>query len=190
VITAAEIVTALRGAVRLAMRDPGGLAEFDASLTGFWRSFHAAVLLAPFYLGMILFDGPAEAMTISPTGFFLVETIAYVTTWVAFPLAMIQVARLLGREHRYLLFVVATNWTAVIQLAAVSLAPALVAFAGLPATLGGFVALVATIWALIYKWHVTRAALELGGGKAAMVVAFEIGLGLLITAWASAIEFQ
>jgi hypothetical protein len=37
----AEAWLALAGALRLARGDPGGIACFDASIGGFWRSFRS-----------------------------------------------------------------------------------------------------------------------------------------------------
>ena len=47
--TAGETLRALYGAYRLARLDAGGMAYFDSSIGGFWRSFFAAVLVVPFY---------------------------------------------------------------------------------------------------------------------------------------------
>ena len=45
-------------------------------------------------------------------GFYItvVETIAYVIAWVAFPLAMLTVTRWLNRSHRFFDFMVPYNW--------------------------------------------------------------------------------
>ena len=44
-----EVVTSLYGAARLIQFKPDGLTYFDSSLDGFWRSFTAALLVAPLY---------------------------------------------------------------------------------------------------------------------------------------------
>jgi len=41
----------------------------------------------------------------------ITETIAYVISWVAFPLLILPVARQLRREDRFLPFMVAYNWS-------------------------------------------------------------------------------
>ena len=46
-----EVRLAMIGALRLARGDRGGLSCFDRSLDGFWRSFRAAVISYPLYLG-------------------------------------------------------------------------------------------------------------------------------------------
>ena len=44
-----EVLGALYGAYRLARIDPAGMTYFNLSFEGFWRSFFAAVLVAPAY---------------------------------------------------------------------------------------------------------------------------------------------
>ncbi len=107
----AEIARAIDGAWRLACRDPDGLRAFPDTIESFWRSFFAAAIVAPFYaLMLMLRDLPAD-----PRGgvelMLLVEAIGYVANWAAFPLAMVYVTRLIGRERRYLVFVQAFNWS-------------------------------------------------------------------------------
>lgn len=69
-----EIATALYGAYRLARLDPQGMQYFDLSIGGFWRSFFAAVLMAPFFALLILLqageDYFAEAAGAEFAGYF------------------------------------------------------------------------------------------------------------------------
>ena len=44
-----NMATSLYGAYRLARADKSGLNYFDASIDGFWRSFFAAVVIAPLF---------------------------------------------------------------------------------------------------------------------------------------------
>ena len=48
-----EVQLALAGCLRLARGDRGGLACFDRSIDGFWRSFRAAVISYPLYLMLL-----------------------------------------------------------------------------------------------------------------------------------------
>ena len=114
-ISAREVLTALYGALRLARFDPSGLDFFEQTETGFWRSFFAAVLVAPFYLMLtsIRYSGLTE--TVPFVRFLAIETIAYVIAWVAFPLLMAALTRSLGREAHYIRTIVAYNWAAVWQ---------------------------------------------------------------------------
>src|SRR5438477_8788763 len=105
-----EVQLAVGGALRLACGDRRALAFFDTSIDGFWRSFRAAAICYPLYLVLLTFRVSAEhwAQSGAPT-ILTVETIAYVISWVAFPLLMLPVTRGFGREDRFLAFMVAYN---------------------------------------------------------------------------------
>ncbi len=169
----AEITLALRGAFRLARRDAGGMRDFNATIAGFWRSFVAALIVAPGYAIII---GPAIAR-LSPDNALLavsVEIIAYVAMWAAFPLAMDHVARRIGRDAVYIRYIVAHNWSAVLQMI-VFLAATLIG-ASMPAGAALFLHMLALGLILFYQWLVARIALEVNGALAAAIV----GLGLVI----------
>src|SRR5271157_269836 len=113
-----EIRLALSGTLRLARGDRGGLTCFDRSLDGFWRSFRAAVIAYPLYLVLLTMRvGVPEWQRSGGVRIVIVETIAYVIAWVAFPLIMLAVTRWLGREHRFFDFMVPYNWCQVPQSA-------------------------------------------------------------------------
>jgi hypothetical protein len=82
----AEIVRAIFGAYRLAHFDATGLAYFNNTVEGFWRSFIAAVLAAPAaaILVMINWSLAAEAgypLTHGVLHSALVEGLTYVIAW-------------------------------------------------------------------------------------------------------------
>lgn len=166
-----EVQLAVGGALRLAVGDRRGLGFFDVSLDGFWRSFRAAALCYPLYLVLLALRISAAHWTQSgiPT-ILVVETIAYVILWSAFPLLVMPVTRALGREDRFLAFMVAYNWSQ-IPPAVLFLLVALDGASGLlpssSAQLAGFVAIVA---ALVYEWYIARVALAVTGAQATLIV--------------------
>src|SRR5438067_10967562 len=94
-----EVQLAVGGALRLACGDRRGLGFFDASIDGFWRSFRAAAICYPLYL--FLLSSRVTAAQWAAAGVptvVVVETIAYVISWVAFPLLILQLAHWLGRD--------------------------------------------------------------------------------------------
>lgn len=183
---AAETARGLYGAWRLLRGDPGGLAGFDDSAEGVWKSFFAAVLSAPGYgllLALHLGRNPPEADAASVLAIHL---LAYVISWTAFPLAAYYFARGLDREARWTGFVVALNWSKVWQLA-IYLPPAVLAGAVIPdPAVAGLVSLAGVIAVLVYQWYVTRSALDIPGPTAAGLTAVDLLLGLLITGSADA----
>ena len=94
-----EARLALAGTLRLAIGDRGGLACFDRSLDGFWRSFRAAVICYPLYLVLLAMRvSLAEWERSGGWRIVTVETIGYVIAWVAFPLLMLSVTRVIGND--------------------------------------------------------------------------------------------
>src|SRR5215208_2179413 len=93
-----EVQLAVGGALRLAVGDRSGLGFFDASLAGFWRSFRAALICYPLYLVLVgLRITPAQSAAAGLPRIFVVETIAYVISWTAFPLLVLQLSRWFDR---------------------------------------------------------------------------------------------
>src|SRR3546814_19522844 len=109
-IAAVDIARSIQGALRLAARDPAGVQAFDTSLRGFWGSFFAAVLALPFYAAVVLTRSDEPPVVVTPFAFALTEALASVCAWFAFPLAMVYVTRLIGRDAQYVPYIFAANW--------------------------------------------------------------------------------
>lgn len=177
---AAEIARALEGAWRLACRDPDGMRPFDPSVDTFWKSFFAAAIVAPFYVVMLILRDMPEDPRGGVELMMLVEAIGYVANWVAFPLAMVYVTRLIGRERHYLSFIAAFNWSAVIQVGLL-LAGALLAAADiLPSSVAQGIVIGVTLLVLVYEWYIAKVALDLGGPGAAGIVALDLAIGIFL----------
>ena len=177
-ITRPELAAGIAGAFRLARRDPRGLALFDATPRGFWNSFWVAVLVAPAF---ILTDALAGSLPpeIGPRE-ILVWLISYVVAWTAFPVVMITVADSLNRWPRYTRYIVAYNWSSVVQVAVLlPLNLLAVAFPG-HATL--ILAQCAIIVLLIYHAYVATVGLAVNPGTAAGIVLLDVLLSALLRA--------
>ncbi len=179
----AYVTRSVYGAWRLARLDPGGMSFFELSIPGFWRSFFAALVVAPAFAVLVAlrFDHETELgpeLDLGP--FLVVKLVAYAVSWAAFPLAMLVLARLLSLSAFYVPFIIAYNWSAVIQIA-VFLPAALIEASGLlPEILGGILMMIATMAILSYQWFVAHVALQTTGFIAAGLVAFDLLLGILI----------
>ena len=174
-----EVQLAVGGALRLAVGDRRGLGFFDASIDGFWRSFRAGMICYPFYLLLLAFriSTPHWAASGVPS-ILVVETISYVISWVAFPLLMLPLLRTLGRQSRFLPFMVAYNWSQIPQTALFVLV-ALDGAAGLLSPSSAAAAsLVAAIASLVYEWYIARVALLVTAAQAMLVVIIDLVLGL------------
>jgi hypothetical protein len=99
-----------------------------------------------------------------------VETIGYVIAWVAFPLLMLSVTRVIGKAHRFFDFMVPYNWCQVPQ----SVLLVLVGIESETGILGTqaseTIDVVAAIATLVYEWYIARIALETTSSAAAFVV--------------------
>ncbi len=173
-----EVQLAVGGALRLACGDRRGLGLFDISIDGFWRSFRAALICYPAYLLLLGFRiSGAQWASSGVASILIVETIAFVIAWVAFPLLMLPLTRWLGREDRFLAFMVAYNWSQIPQTvlfvlvgvdgASGLLAPAAAQFAGV----------LAAAATLVYEWYIARVALTVTRAQAALVVMVDLVLG-------------
>ena len=175
-IAAPEIVSSLTGAVRLALGDTGAMSCFNRTIEGFWNSFFAAVLAAPGYLALALLSFE-ETPIANPLRVFLVESIAYVIGWVAFPLAMVYVARALGREKRYVNYIVAFNWAHVPQVLLFLTGAVLANGLGMTGPATDTLMSILSLAVVVYFWFVAKTAFEVSGLQAAGLV----GLDILIT---------
>jgi len=183
-----EVRLALVGALRLAKGDRGGLSCFDRSLDGFWRSFRAAVIAYPLYLILLMMRVTIAEWERSG-GFYIivVETIAYVIAWVAFPLAMLTVTRWLNRSHRFFDFMVPYNWSQLPQSALFVLVGLQSTSDAISAQPAQVIEIAAAIAVLVYEWFIARVALETTAAAAALVVLVDLVLGVLISHVASSL---
>lgn len=188
-----EIAKAVTGAWQLFMWDEKGLTHFDVSRDGFWRSFFAAVMLAPAYLIIILSQRQLEFELLSKDVgrtetavmpdlelFLLSESLGYVILWVAFPLAMVYVARWFGREDRYFSLIIAINWSSVIMIGLIFPIDALylAGFATAETRLALFIPF--AIISLAYRWFIIRAAFGAEPGPTSALVIFSLLIELLV----------
>ena len=177
----AEVQTAVGGALRLAIGDRRGLKFFDASIDGFWRSFRAGLICYPLYLLLVSFRVTAAQWEMSGVVTILVvETIAFVISWVAYPLLILPVSRQLGREGRFLSFMVAYNWSQIPQTVVFVLVGLDGATGLQPPSGAHFAGLLAAIAALIYEWYIARVALAVTGPQAMLVVIVDLLLSTTV----------
>jgi hypothetical protein len=172
-----EVQLAVGGALRLAVGDRRGLGSFDTSIDGFWRSFRAGLICYPLYLLLLGFrvtDAQWAASGIAPI--LVVETIAYVISWTAFPLLILPLSRWLGRENRFLAFMVVYNWSQIPQTVLFVLVGLDGATGLLAPSAAQFAGLLAIIASLVYEWYIARVALAVTGAQATLVVIFDLVL--------------
>lgn len=179
-LTAAEIVRSSYGVWRLAHADPAGMAHFDRTPEGFWRSFRLAVVLLPAYALVILFKLDLDPPDSPLARVIAVELIAYALSWIAYPLAAYYLVSAIDREREYVGYIVAYNWSSLLQMAVIL--PVLAVFASgvLPDVAAGLLGIVVQIALLALIWFIAKTALGVSGLIAAAAVAIDYIIGVLI----------
>jgi len=176
----AEILTSLFGAYRLARFSPDGLNYFNVTPGGFFRSFTAAAVIAPFFLVLLLtrFNNFQEPPAF--TRYLTLEVITFVISWCAFPLIMEGLSRSLDRRGKYIDFIVAYNWSMVPQNTIYISIIILGYWQVLSEGTANGLALIALIWSLFYTGFVAAIALDLRPLTAAGIVVVDFLLSLCI----------
>ncbi len=179
-ISLEEIFRSIYGAYRLARGDAGGMALFNATPEGFWRSFFAAVLIAPFFAIFLAVAFNPDEITGGPLRYGSIQLISYIIGWTAFPVIMISLCRHLQREQFFVRFIVAYNWASVLQNA-LFLPVQFLAVGGLFAPpAAAFLALIVLAAILVYVWFIAKTALDINPAAAAGIVFFDLVLSVAI----------
>ncbi|MFQ5955118.1 MAG: hypothetical protein ACE5JZ_08660 [Kiloniellales bacterium] len=180
--SALEITRALYGAWRFVRLDRGAMQWFEVSVGGFWRSFFAFAIVAPGYAVLKHIEHAEVPLSAGAPRIVIVDGISYVLQIVAYPLAMVYLSRAIGRWDRYIGFIVALNWSVVLQMAVMVLAILLAASHAVPEAAGPRLVFAAWIAVLLYQWFVTLTALEVSGLIAAGAVALDLLIGGIVDA--------
>src|SRR5690242_11764687 len=176
-----EVQLAVGGALRLAVGDRRAMGVFDPSIDGFWRSFRAGAICYPLYLLLLSFRVTASQWEVSGVApILVVETIAYVISWVGFPLLILPVSRQLRRGDRFLSFMVVYNWSQIPQTALFVLVGLDGASGLLPPSSVRLAGVLAAIAALVYEWYIARVALAVTGVQATLVVIIDLLLSTIV----------
>lgn len=184
-INARDVVTGIYGAWRLLLFDRAAIRIVDSTIGGYWKSFYAAAVALPgvFILRVLFIDANPDLVSQAGTDrIAMVFALDYVYQWILFPLFMVYVAEAIGRSRQYVTFIVARNWSQVIQIAII-LPPAVMLFAGGSDDPGAaWVLLIAAhLVTWVYGWFIARTALDISGLAAALVVFAELVIGILIS---------
>ncbi|NQV55142.1 MAG: hypothetical protein HQ503_04725 [Rhodospirillales bacterium] len=145
----------------MARADPGGMAYFDTSLDGFWRSFYAAAFVAPLFVLYLVVRFHMAEIEVSAFRFASVEIIAYVIAWVIFPLMMFYICNSISRESQYISYIVAYNWASVWQNLVYLPFAMLTEFGMLPPGATRALGIAILIMVMLYTWFITKTALNI-----------------------------
>lgn len=178
-----EIFQSIYGAWRIARFDPNAMRYFNLTLQGFWRSFFAAVLLAPFFLitNMVNESGAgAEHITQSTGGYIIFWLFVWFLAWAVFPIVMIPVSGLLNLSSAFIPFIIAWNWASVLMNLLLFPLSILYGMGMFSQNAAALLLMFARISVFFYGYLVVRASLQSNKTAAIGIVVLEMLLGLLI----------
>jgi hypothetical protein len=179
-----ETARALYGTYRLACLDSTGMDYFRNTQGAFWRSFNAALIIAPFYIVLLFMRYKVGEISTSAFHFISVETISYIISWIAFPVVVDLLTTVMNRRERYIRFIIAYNWAAILQNL-LYLPMAMLSVNGIfSSSSAGLLGLFILVFFVIYTWFITKTALDIPGGQAATIIAIDFALSLLINGYA------
>ena len=177
-----DIVYGIYGAWRLARLDQGAMSHFERTVEGFWKSFFAAVIVAPGYALILVFELSHFETEAGGLRIILVELCAYVIGWTAFPLAVHYLCGVIDKREAFIGYIVAFNWSKVIQMAVFLPTIGLVASGIMSEDSGWLLRWIVSILILGYEWFVTKTALAVRPMGAAGFVALDFVIDLIIHA--------
>lgn len=181
-----EITKSINGAWRIARMDQNALNYFNISIEGFWRSFLAVLIVVPLYVVFLVLNlGQLSGMEL-PTGsatskelYVAIKLAAHILGWLAFPVVMIPISRLMDLSQSYVPYIIVWNWSNVLVMAVIL--PAVLLFP--PSAQSGqsakLILMAAQITVLFYGYLVARAGLQCKILTAIGVVMLDLLLGLL-----------
>ncbi len=175
-----DIVYGIYGAWRLARLDPGAMTYFERTVEGFWKSFFAAVIVAPGIALIIAFNLSQLETEASGLRIILVELCAYVIGWTAFPLAVHHLCQAIDKREAFIGYIIAFNWSNVIQVAVFLPTIGLVASGIISEESGWILRLIVRALILGYEWFITKTALGVRPMSAAGFVVLDFVIGLII----------
>jgi hypothetical protein len=175
-ITIKEVRSALTGVVDLAKGDIIGLAYFENSLRALWRSFWAAVIIAPAWVLLLALQD--QPMTAGPLKMIAVQVIEYALLWTTFPLVLHEILSRTGHLERFCLYIAIRNWASVIETPAMLFATAFAI--AVPYDVAQLVPLFVMVSIFAYEWFLARVGLGVGLGAAAGVAALDFLLSVTI----------
>ncbi len=184
-ITPSEVSRGIFGAWILARFNANGITLFDNSVEGFWRSFWAAAIVLPAYAILLTLRYSGATFGVGSGTVFLVQSIANVVDWMAFPFAMFYVAQMFNRDQWYCRYIAAYNWAAVLQITLMLIISLIAAGGILPPALGYWATAIVLVFVLAYKGFIAHVALQSTWAGAAAIVFLDFCLSLMLDGWST-----
>lgn len=170
-----EALAAIQGIKRLIRFDPGFAAWFDRSPRGALRSFGLMLPVFPCFL-VLLFYGKTLRPELESIRLVFATLTYYALGWIMFPLLLILIGRLLGREGQAIGTITFYNWFGAILVGLIL--PLRILYAAFDASgIAGFAILFLVIASLVLEAFAFRVLLGIGYLGAILLTLFDYILG-------------
>jgi hypothetical protein len=174
----------LTGALRLAAGRPDGVERFGSDMRAAARSFCAAAVALPIYTATVVLSWQQDRWPVAVGHAAALEALIYLVSWAGYAVISHALLSRLGLQHRWPRFIAVWNWVNVVQYILLLVA-AVPGAAHAPPLFSETCLLVAQGWALWLEWYAIRLSLEVSGLQAALVMAPDVLLGLVIASFAT-----
>ena len=178
--TLAEIKTNLGDALQYMRFNGAQITQTTVNTEVFWKSFFAAVLCIPGTIYLTISQPLEPEPTVDLFALFLIDSLFYVISWIAYPIMMHLLLVLHKKENLFGQFIIHFNWLQVWQLLAFTLLFFVLQTNYLPDSLGAFLYLIILLYVLMAQAYMTKITLETGWFSATAFVLFYIILGQAI----------
>ncbi len=175
-----EMIKALFGTLYLAKFNVEGFKYIPSTSESFFRSFVAALITLPFFLILITLRFDALEINVNGYRYLCLELCSYAISWLAFPLLMDHMSWQIKRETKFFKFIIAHNWSLVIQNVIYSITIFLGYIGILTDTLTRSLILLILMWTFAFTWFIAKNGLNVSVFTAISVVLVGFFLNLAI----------
>jgi len=186
-VSTRELVYYVIGAWRLARLDPDGMDHFENTVRAFWRSFNAAIFVAPAFAILTILQFNQVTVRSGAIMILIVEVLIYVIGWLLFPFVMLGVSEALDRRTNYCRYIAAYNWSAVVWIT-LFLGVVLIRETGmLPGGVGVGLLWIARILMFAYAAYIAKVGLDITVPAAMGIVLIDFILAVIMDVATAAI---
>ncbi len=164
------VIGSLKAAAKLARFDASGLQDLGHTATDAWRSFYAAVIVAPMFMFWVGLHGTRAPEGASLAFVVPFEILVYIGGWFLYPVIMWHVTGLLDRRERFAHFVTVYNWVAAIQNLLFFTLILVLGAAGASDGATSFFSFLMLMYVFAIGWFAAKGALAIAGGTAVTLV--------------------
>lgn len=181
----ANLPASLSGAWDVMNGRAEGLRKLDITIDGFWRSFGAIALILPVAIialasERVALQAVSGVALVQTGGYVLLRLIAIIVDWLAFPAILALLARPMGIAARFVPYIVARNWAAVLVAFMFAVPHLFHALGVLPTGMLSIALLILFGFAVWFSYVVVRTALQAPPVLAVPIVVLEIASGFFI----------